>query len=334
LEERLVRQIVQESTPAKPQALLFLRRNAPCVVVGRNQHAESEVNLRALERDKVCLLRRKTGGGCVYQDLGNANYTFVRPDAPDVRDSNNAILLGALGRLGVVDAAASGRNDLTVRSGPGMHKVSGAAFRLEGGRMVHHGTVLVNTELNALVRYLTPSRAKLTKHGVTSVRSRVCNLVDVAPDATVDLWDTALEAAVIAHLRPHHVERRNVHKVMAQKDEPLLAAADAYVDPRWILGHTSTATTATKYEHQFAWGLVTAHVLERNDGCLESLELFSDTLTYELVEEAHAHLVHALARPGHRVTRASAFASFSPTLAEHAGMACELHAWLASTSPA
>jgi lipoate-protein ligase A len=336
LEEHLVRELVQESTVAQPKALLFLRRNAPCVVIGRNQHALSEVDISALRRDKVVLLRRKTGGGCVYQDLGNANYTLVRPDGQGVRASNNAILVDALQTIGVPNASASGRNDLVVDKGAGdVRKVSGAAFRLEGTHMVHHGTVLVATQLAALARYLTPSRIKLAKHGVASVSSRVCNLADVAPNVTVDRWDDALEQATIDHLRPSSVERVHIHVDERHMTIELQMSTLAYADPRWVMGEESEQTASlqtTLHEHRFSWGIVTAHVSESKESRVHSILLFSDSLAYQLLDDARMHLAYVCAQTD-PVTRDTALATFVPTLQAHAEMARELHTWLASTRP-
>ena len=140
-----------------------------------------------LEQDGVTLARRKSGGGCVYQDLGNSVFSFLNPvngfDKVDFKTMNNDLLLGALKKFGL-EAKASGRNDLTIENEGVDKKISGSAYKLklgniktgEGRKSLHHGTMLLDLELGALGKYLNPSKAKLESKGVDSVISRVINL--------------------------------------------------------------------------------------------------------------------------------------------------------------
>mgnify|MGYP000865726884 FL=1 len=144
--------------------------------------------MQKLEEDGVTLARRQSGGGCVYQDLGNSVFSFINPvgefDKVDFKTMNNDILLESLKDKFGVTAAASGRNDLVIKTeGQVDRKISGSAYKLKlgnkegvGRRSLHHGTMLINLELNALGKYLNPSKAKLASKGVDSVVSRVINL--------------------------------------------------------------------------------------------------------------------------------------------------------------
>ena len=148
--------------------VLFLWRNKPTIIIGKHQNPWKECRVQLLEQDGVVLARRKSGGGCVYQDLGNSVFSFLNPIADfskeDYKTMNNEVLLAGLRKLGIKDAEATGRNDLCV----GGRKVSGSAYKLSlgkrdgsGRKALHHGTMLLDLDLTALERYLSPNKAKL-----------------------------------------------------------------------------------------------------------------------------------------------------------------------------
>ena len=136
----------------------------------------------------MVLARRKSGGGCVYKDLGNSVFSFINPisdfSKQDFKTLNNEVLINSLSQFGI-KAEASGRNDMVVDG----RKISGSAYKLklgksdgEGRRSLHHGTMLLSLELNALQKYLNPNKKKLESKGVSSVVSRVMNLAEIAPE--------------------------------------------------------------------------------------------------------------------------------------------------------
>ena len=152
----------------------MLWQNEPTVVIGKNQNAFAEVDPDALRKDGVHLARRITGGGAVYHDLGNVNFSFVSVNSADTGldfARFTAPILAALRSLGV-HAELSGRNDLLLDG----QKFSGNAQYSANGRTLHHGTLLFDTDLTALSRYLRPDEEKLKSKGIRSVRSRVTNL--------------------------------------------------------------------------------------------------------------------------------------------------------------
>jgi lipoate-protein ligase A len=143
---------------AGPEEMVFyLWRNGPTVVIGRHQNPWVECRLEDMDRDGVKLARRPTGGGAVYHDLGNTNFTFTcRRDVYDV-ERQIGVILDGLRRVGV-EARFSGRNDIVV----GDRKVSGSAFRGRKDRWLHHGTLLLHADLGRLGHYLTapPPRSR------------------------------------------------------------------------------------------------------------------------------------------------------------------------------
>ncbi len=151
----------------------FVWRVEPTVIYGRNQVLENEVNLEYCHEHKVDIVRRKSGGGCVYSDMGNIMLSYVssRGSVTEVFDRYMTALTEALRKLGV-PAEKSGRNDILVDG----RKISGNAFHQLPDRSIVHGTLLYSTDLDALTEAIRPPVEKLRRHGVESVRQRVMNL--------------------------------------------------------------------------------------------------------------------------------------------------------------
>lgn len=151
----------------------FVWRVAPTVIIGRNQDLEAEVNLDYCRKHGVKVVRRKSGGGCVYSDMGNIMISFIsrRGEVQEVFDRYLSSLTACLRSLGL-KAEKSGRNDILVDG----RKVSGNAFHQLPDRSIVHGTLLYDTDFDVLETAIRPPVEKLERHGVASVRQRVENL--------------------------------------------------------------------------------------------------------------------------------------------------------------
>lgn len=165
----------------KDEDFFLLWQNEPCVVIGKNQVAADEINPDYISARSLPVVRRMTGGGAVYHDAGNLNFSFIQNSEPN-RAKLCRPVIEVLRSLGV-EAELSGRNDILV----GGRKISGTAMCSHGGRSLFHGTLLISADLEAISEALKPDETKLIVHGVKSVRSRVANLSEytkeeVSPD--------------------------------------------------------------------------------------------------------------------------------------------------------
>lgn len=156
---------------------------APTVICGRNQDISAEVDLDFCRRRGIEVWRRKSGGGAVYADSNNIMFSYVGPrtSVSEAFGAYTCRVVGALRSLGL-DAEATGRNDICIDG----RKVAGNAFMQAGGRNIVHGTMLFDTDAEAMAGALTPSRAKLESHRVHSVASRITTVREHLPTLTLD----------------------------------------------------------------------------------------------------------------------------------------------------
>ena len=172
--EKYLFDTVEEGT-----CLLYLWQNQNTVVIGKNQNAYAECRVRLLTEENGKLARRLSGGGAVFHDIGNLNFTFIC-STPDFDLSRHMQVIKSACESAGIDAEISGRNDVLADG----RKFSGNAFYHSAGRSYHHGTILISADMKKMQRYLTPPTAKLEAKGVKSVRSRVLNLNELSPDLT------------------------------------------------------------------------------------------------------------------------------------------------------
>ena len=163
----------------KGMVTMYLWKNQRTVVIGYNQNPYAECNVKLLLDEGGHLMRRGTGGGAVYHDLGNINFSFIADKLRYDVQKQLSVIQNALFSYGIF-AEISGRNDLTCQG----RKFSGNAFAKGTTNNLHHGTILIKTDGEMMQRYLIVDKAKLLKNGVKSVASRVVNLSELAPELT------------------------------------------------------------------------------------------------------------------------------------------------------
>lgn len=166
-------QYVFESLP-KDKNYFMLWQNDNAVIIGKYQNTFAEINQPYVEAHKIKVVRRLSGGGAVYHDLGNLNYTYIT-DAGELETLNMRVfcepIVKALAEFGVT-AEINGRNDMTIHG----KKFSGNAQYIRHGRVMHHGTLLYNSDLSAVSKALQVDPEKIRAKGMESVRSRVTNI--------------------------------------------------------------------------------------------------------------------------------------------------------------
>lgn len=256
----------------KGQCILYLWQNKNTVVIGRNQNAWAECRTSLLEAEGGKLARRLSGGGAVFHDLGNLNFTFLMCDEDYDLDRQFEVIRLACEGLGIC-VEKSGRNDLLAEG----KKFSGNAFYHSRGRAYHHGTLLLNADMDKLSRYLTPPKAKLEAKGVSSVRSRVTNLKDLCPALTVPELKAHMKKAFEA-----------VYDLSA---EALVLSSDALLeiensakelsDWQWCYGPKLPFSFAC--EERFSWGSIRLQ-LQAEGGHVVSANVYSDAMEWELAD--------------------------------------------------
>lgn len=246
------------------QAILFLWQNAHTVVIGSGQNAWRECDTALLQKEGGTLARRSSGGGAVYHDLGNLNFSFIVPRAEYDVNRQLTVVMNAVRRCGL-NAEKTGRNDLTVDG----RKFSGNAFRLMKDAALHHGTLLISSDMEKVSRYLTPDPDKLKAKGVRSVASRVANLSSLGP-VTVEGMLEAMMAAFREEYGPADVS------VPSEDDFPeLTALLPKYRSWEWNYG--SSPEGFMEISRRFPWGgvQIAAKVLQ---GRVQEIRVYTDSM--------------------------------------------------------
>lgn len=217
------------------EPVFYLWQNRPSVILGYNQEVNTEVNLDYLKREGILLARRVTGGGAVYHDLGNLNYTIVGRSDNLERDYPQyaRMMMDALRTLGV-PAELSGRNDILVEG----RKVSGFAKRVCKDRLMVHGTLMFRVDMERLTHVLTPPATKLQSKGIASVRSRVANLSDFLPAMeSVETFAQQLEEILSnGYADKEYVLPDNAWELVHRLEE------EKFGTDEWIYGRSPRAT--------------------------------------------------------------------------------------------
>ncbi len=250
--------------PPTDHPVFCLWQNRPSVIIGLNQSAYAEVNLPYLDRHGISLARRVTGGGAVYHDLGNVNYSI----AAQARCLDEAACLqqvvDALRSLGI-PAGRSGRNDILVEG----RKCSGYAKRMDRDRILIHGTLMFRVNLHSLTRALAVPGSKLSAAGIASVRSRVANLQEyLPPQTTVQSFRKALQERLAGTNGEIPLSPEWLSAVQARADEK-------FSTWQWNFGHSPAASFQVR--QKFPCGTVEARFSLRH-GCLDDICFGGDFL--------------------------------------------------------
>ncbi|MDD4075591.1 MAG: lipoate--protein ligase [Eubacteriales bacterium] len=245
---------------------LYLWRNQNTVVIGRNQNAWKECRLSALSQDGGTLVRRMSGGGAVFHDTGNLNFTFITTKALYDQTRQLGVIIEAVRALGI-PAGFTGRNDIVTADGA---KFSGNAFRHSRTTDLHHGTLLIDVDMQKLSKYLAPSPEKLRSKGVDSVRARVRNLSELNPELTTAMMAQALREAFLREYGSFSVlEEKDI-------DQSLLAEATAK-HQSWAWRCGASPAFDAELSTRFPWGGVEL-CLSLEKGRIVQARAYSDAM--------------------------------------------------------
>lgn len=271
--------------------VFMLWRNAPTIIVGRHQNTLAEINLDYVRENNLPVVRRLSGGGAVFHDLGNLNFTFIAGGGEgahrtevDFRRFTQPII-DALQGLGV-DARFEGRNDLTIDG----RKFSGNAEYVHAGRILHHGTLLFSARMADVAAALRPDPAKFADKAVKSVRSRVTNISEHLPrPMTVLEFRDCLMESVMAETPGAEAytftaaDRAAIERLRETK----------YATWEWNFGHSPRYNFSKRARTPGGTVEVTLEVVE---GTIQAAHFYGDYFTHGDPAELAAALVGAAHR--------------------------------------
>ena len=297
-----------------PDTLRFyLWQNAHTVVIGKNQHAPSEVHLDALAADGGTLARRSSGGGAVYHDLGNLNFTFIATGELFSIQRQMEMIALALRNAGV-NARVNGRNDIEIDGA----KVSGNAFAHSKDKHLHHGTLLVSVDKAKLPKYLNVNPKKLKRKNVTSVAARIVNLSELI---TIDI--PSLKTLLFAAAESYSGVKG---QPLPLPLEDAKAYMDQYASSDWLL--PLAAKESLTFEECFDFGCF-KWMFEVENGLIVKNSLWSDAMDTQWIsylqdqlngttgtERAIIDRLKSLKDPNHPEELATLITSFETALAQ------------------
>lgn len=250
--------------------ILYLWQNQNTVVIGRNQNPWAECRCAELESEGGRLARRLSGGGAVFHDIGNLNFTFLCSTENYDLEKQMKVIQTACSLAGI-ETELSGRNDILADG----RKFSGNAFYNSKGKSYHHGTILISADREKMSRYLTPPKAKLEAKGVRSVRSRIVNLSELCPTLTVD----AMKQFMLKAFEDVYGTSATEHAEIDQNEVSLFARQYGSWD--WLYGTPLPFTVA--FEGQLPWGHIELQ-LQVKGGIIENIRVFTDSMDHSIAK--------------------------------------------------
>lgn len=276
IEEYLLQKVKED------ECILYLWQNEKTVVIGKNQNPWKECKVSDLNDDGGYLVRRLSGGGAVFHDLGNLNFTFLVQKQNYSVDKQLQVIIGALKNLGI-PAEKSGRNDITVNG----KKFSGNAFYSDGTHNYHHGTLLIDVNMEDLSKYLNVSRDKLKSKGVSSVKSRVTNLIDFRPDLTIEMICTEL---IRAFSQVYDLPSEEI-KFKELDNRQIKDKSDRFASWDWIYG--SKIPFVYNIDKRFSWGNFEIQI-NANKGKITHCKVYSDAMDIDIIDKIPEAIIGTL----------------------------------------
>lgn len=278
--------LVENRLVDEPILLFYI--NAPSIIIGRNQNTIEEVNQPYVEKKGIQVVRRMSGGGAVYHDLGNFSFCFIKDDDGTFRDfaSVTKPVIEALHKMGAVEAELQGRNDLLIDG----KKFSGNAMYSKNGRMTAHGTIMFNTDIDEVTNALKPNKAKIESKGIKSVRSRVTNIRPYVDEAYKDLSIEEFRDLVLLEIfgvdkredvKEFHLTEADWEKVYQIRDERF---------GNWEWNYGQSPVFDIQKSHKFPFGLVDFRFNVAN-GKVTAAKIYGDFFGLGDIEDVEEALV-------------------------------------------
>ena len=265
-EEMLFKRCEREGVP-----ILFLWQNEHSVIIGRNQCAYAECDVEFCLQNDIDIVRRMTGGGAVFHDLGNLNFSIIQPLEQYDIEKSMTLIVDALKEIGII-ASVNGRNDICI----GEKKISGNAYYKGEKAGLHHGTLLFSYNPRIMKAAITPSKSKLLKHGVKSVESRVGDISSVYQSVSIKLIAEAIR----------HSFERDTDLLPFEADtfdlEDLGKIQEKYESEEW--NYNKVREYGLVFEDSFSWGEVSLSI-NYEDGRLKQIDISSDSMHVDLIEQ-------------------------------------------------
>lgn len=261
------------------QCILYLWQNENTIVIGRNQNPWKECKTELFESEGGKLARRLSGGGAVFHDIGNLNFTFIASREVYDLEKQVRVILDAVNNLGI-KAEMNGRNDLTADG----RKFSGNAFCFRKNGAYHHGTVLISADFGKLSKYLQVSQEKMKSKGIQSVQSRVINLSELQPTLTIDIMADAL----IASFRSAYDCTAPVENAIKDGNAGRAVLEELYCKySSWVWRYGEAPNFDVDLETRFPWGGVEIGFKLEN-GLVREASVFSDAMDEAYIVELPA----------------------------------------------
>lgn len=269
VEEKLLKEVKSN------EVILYLWQNKHTVVIGRNQNPWHECKHETLNENGGKLARRLSGGGAVYHDMGNLNFTFIAEKKYFNIEKQLQVIIDAVKQFGI-GAKFTGRNDITVDD----KKFSGNAFYYDENRAYHHGTLLVNADIENLGKYLSVNTEKIKSKGIKSVKSRVVNLQTLSESITVDGLKKALIDVFGKTYSSEMLKKQRVCENM-YSDEVVMSAYMKNKSWEWLFGQTPEFNM--KFDKRLSFGWIEVLLLIK-DSKVKNIRLYSDAMDVSLIK--------------------------------------------------
>lgn len=278
--------LVENRLVDEPILLFYI--NEPSIIIGRNQNTIEEVNQPYVEEKGITVVRRMSGGGAVYHDLGNFSFCFIKDDDGSFRDfaSFTKPVIEALHKMGATSAELQGRNDLLIDG----RKFSGNAMYAKNGRMTAHGTIMFKSDLEEVTRALKPNKAKIESKGIKSVRSRVTNIEPYVDEQYKNLSTEEFRDLILLEIfgvekredvKEYHLTEEDWQKVYAIREERF---------GNWDWNYGKSPAFDIKESHKFPFGLVDFR-LNVKGGKIVEARIFGDFFGLGDIQDVEQQLI-------------------------------------------